>query len=457
MIFRPVRRIVTNFLYLQTAAAAMILIGASSSFAQSEFSGLLRNYNGLRINDGNEFIVGRNLVRTNFRNDAEQTRLYISGELLNTYTQQRDSLQFRLREAYVDFYFKQSELRIGKQIVSRGRANGAILTDILSPYDLSEFLTQDFADLRQGTFAVTYMSDVGPHQIDIVVNPVISESLLPAAGSTWDFRPDISLPIGLRYNDLNRSYSLADMQFSAQFRYRPTTWLNVDLSAQYWEYPLPTYGKSIRFDRLTPFIELQEMRQRSPMFGISGDATITSGLLATFEGTYYTRRIFDKKLPDLPNLPGGVLGGVLNPIIIALFQDRFNDDDMYTVEKPFTQLMAGLDYSSGSTFASLQGIVEYVPDHDGIVAQRRVNTNGSLLLRDSWLDDRLSAQVFARYGLVGQDYWVNPELTWKPVDQAAISVGAQLFGGPESDDVFNFSLSRYSENSFVFSKLTWNW
>jgi hypothetical protein len=327
----------------------------------------------------------------------------------------------------------------------------------LSPYDLSEFLTQDFADLRLGTFAINYMADIGPHQIDLTVNPVASESLLPAAGSIWDFRPDLDLPLGLQYKPYDRSYSISDMQYAAQFRYRPAPWLNIDLSAQYWEYPLPTYGKSIRFDGLTPFIELQEMRMRSPMFGLSGDVNIVSGVLATFEGTYYTRRLFDKTLPELPNLPGGALGSVINPVVIALFRERFNDDDAYTVEKPFAQLMAGADLSFGSTFASLQGIVDYVPDHDGIVAQRRVNTTASLLLRDSWLDDRLSAQAFARYGLVGQDYWFNPELTYKPVDQASISVGAQVFGGPQSSDVFNFRLSRYDDNSFIFTKLTWNW
>jgi hypothetical protein len=457
MIFRPLRLNVTNFLRLLPFALTLLLVGTTDVVSQSEFSGLFRNYNGIRLADGNEFIVGRNLLRTNFRHDSDIARLYVSGELLNTYTQRRDSLQFRLREAYVDFYFKQSELRVGKQIISRGRANGAILSDILSPYDLSEFLTQDFSDLRQGTFAINYMVDVGPNQIDLVVNPVVSENLLPAQGSTWDFRPDLDIPIGIRYLNYNRSYSINDMQFSAQFRYRPANWLNVDISAQYWEYPLPTYGKSIRFDGFVPYIELQEMRLRSPMYAISGDVNITSGLLATFEGTYYTRRLFDKRLPDFPGLPGGFLGDVLNPALISVFQNRFNDPDKYTVEKPFAQLMGGFDLSYGSTFASLQGIVEYIPDHDQNVAQRRVNTTASLLVRDSWLDDRLSAQAFVRYGLVGQDYWLNPELSWKPVDEAAISIGAQLFGGPKSNDLYNFRLSRYADNSFIFTKLTWNW
>ncbi len=457
MIIRPLRRKVTILLRFLTISVVLLTFAPTIGVAQSEFTGLFRNYNGIRIADGNDFIVGRNLLRTNFRHDVSQARFYFSGEVLNSYTQRSDSLQFRFREAYIDYYFETSELRIGKQIISRGRANGAILSDILSPFDLSEFLTQDFSDLRQGTYSINYMVDVGPHQIDLVLNPVVSENLLPSEGSTWDFRPMSDLPIGIRYLGYNRRYSLSNMQFSTQFRYRPTKWLNLDLSAQYWEYPLPTYGKTIRFDGLTPYLELQEMRLRSPMYGLSGDVNIKSGLLATFEGTYYTKRLLDKILPTVPNLPGGNTGEPLNPILIELFQGRFNDPDNYTVEKSFAQLMGGLDLSYGSTFASVQGIVEYIPDHDQEVAQRKINTTASFLFRNSWIDDRLRVQTFLRYGLVGQDYWINPELSWKPFDEATLTVGAQIFGGPESTDLYNFRLSRYTENNFVFAKLTWNW
>lgn len=457
MIFAPKNRLQSHFLRALLLALLVLYSLPESSAAQSEFSGLLRNYNGIRTIGENDFIVGRNLVRVNFRNDVQRGRLYLSAELLNTYTQRRDSLQFRLREAYVELYFPKSELRIGKQIIARGRANGAILSDILSPYDLSEFLTQDFEDLRLGTFAINYMADLGPHQIDLVVNPVAAESLLPASGTIWDFRPQLDLPLELRYVDFDRQYRLSDMQYSAQLRLRPAAWANIDLSAQYWEYPLPTYAKSLQFDRLTPYIELSERRMRSPMYGISGDVNIVSGLLATFEGVYYTKRLYDKVLPELPPLSDGPLADIINPIALRLFQDRFNDVDGYTVERPYAQLMAGFDLSSGSTFLSLQGIVEYVPDHDGIVAQRRVSTSASALFRDAWLDDRLTAQALVRYGFVGQDYWINPEITWKPVDQAAIALGAQVFGGPESDDLFNFRLSRFTDNSFVFTKLSWNW
>lgn len=447
----------TNFLYPQIVAIVLILIGATSSIAQSEFSGLFRNYNGIRFADGNDFIVGRNLLRANFRHDVDLAKFYFSGDIINSYTQRENSLRFRLREIYIDYYFKHSEVRVGKQIIARGRADGAILSDILSPYDLSEFLTQDFSDLRLGTYAVAYMADVGAHQIDLVINPIAAENILPRVGSTWDFRPNLNIPIAVRYLDYERRYSLSNMQFSAQFRYRPTKWLNLDLSAQYWEYPLPTYGKSIQFDRARPFIELQERRLRSPMYSLSGDVNIISGVLAVFEGTYYTKRLFDKKLPELPVLPSGIIGEVLDPVLIGLFQSSFNDPNAFTIEKPFAQAMGGFDFSSGSFFASLQAIVEYISNHDSIVAQRRFNTTSSFLMRDSWLDERLSAQAFVRYGFVGQDYWINPELTLKPVDQATISVGAQIFNGPVSDDVFNFRLSRYTDNSFLFAKLTWNW
>jgi len=436
---------------------AFFLTPSTDAWSQSEFSGLFRNYNGIRIAEGNDFIVGRNLVRTNFRSDAKNMRLYLSGELLNTYTQRPDSLQFRLREAYVDLYMKRSELRVGKQVISRGRTNGAILSDILSPLDLSEFLTQEFSDLRQGTIAIAYMADVGPHQLDLVVNPVASEGLLPKPGSTWDFQPDIEVPIGIRTLGYDRRITLRDMQYSAQFRYRPNTRFNLDVSAQYWEYPLPTYGKVFLLEGRTPIAELQEMRHRSPMIGLSGDLLVANGILATFEGTFYSRRLVDKPLPDLSNVPSPELFSMLDPLQAALLVGSLNDLDRYTSEKPFTQLMGGLDLSSGSRFASFQTVLEYIPGHDATVAQNKLNTTVSVLVRDAWHDERLRAQAFVRYGVGGKDYWINPELTWKPADQAAISVGAQVFGGAKSDDVFNFRLSRYADNSFIFTKLTWNW
>jgi len=435
----------------------VLLLAFTDSHAQPSFSGLLRNYNGITVANGNDLIVGRNLARANFRVPTDQYSFYVSGEVLQSYTQRPDSLKFRLREAYVDLYMKRSELRVGKQVISRGRANGSILSDILSPLDLSEFLTQEFSDLRQGTIAVTFMTDVGPHQLDLVLNPVVSESLLPKPGSTWDFQPDIEVPIGIRTLGYDRRVTLKDMQYSAQFRYRPNTRFNLDVSAQYWEYPLPTYGKVFLLEGGTPIAELQEMRLRSPMIGLSGDFLVSNGILATFEGTFYTRRLVDKPLPDLSSLPSLELFSTLDPLQAALLVGSLNDLDRYTSEKPFTQLMGGLDLSSGSRFASLQTILEYIPGHDATIAQNKLNTTVSVLVRDAWYDERLRVQTFVRYGVGGKDYWINPELTWKPVDQTAISVGAQVFGGAKSDDVFNFRLSRYADNSFIFTKLTWSW
>src|SRR5690554_3738131 len=116
MIFAPKNRTKVHFLHGFLLPVLVIVACAGSLSAQSQFSGLLRNYNGVLTGGENELIVGRNLVRANYRNDVEQGRLYLSAELLNTYTKRRDSLQFRLREAYADFYFRNPELRIGKQI-----------------------------------------------------------------------------------------------------------------------------------------------------------------------------------------------------------------------------------------------------------------------------------------------------------------------------------------------------
>jgi hypothetical protein len=447
---------VSNF-RTPTIICLVLLVAVGKSIAQPSISGLLRNYNGITVANGNDFIVGRNLARTNVRIPNEHFSLYISGELLQSYTKGGDGIDLRLRETFLDLYFKNSDLRLGKQIISRGRTNGMILTDILSPYDLSEFLTQDFSDLRQGTYALVYKADVGSHQFDLIFNPIVTETILPRVDGVWDFSPEYDLPIGLIFMDSNSKNSVEDFQYAAQFKYRPSKKLNLDISAQYWEYPLPTYSKQMVLTNAGPVVELEKKFTKSLMIGYSGDYKLKDGLLATFEGTYYKNRFFDKAQGNFSSFTSLSQPELLRPETLFLLQNSFNDEANNIVSKPFAQFMGGFDKSNGSRYASIQGIIEIIPNHDQTVAQKRINTTVSLLLRDTWLDERWKAQALVRYGVSGRDYWINPEISHTPIDAITLSMGAQLFGGRASDDVYNFRLSRYSENSFIFSKLSWNW
>ena len=59
-------------------------------------------------------------------------------------------LELGLRETYLDIYFDSIDLRVGKQQIIWGKADGVFITDIVSPKDLREFLLPDFDESGPG-------------------------------------------------------------------------------------------------------------------------------------------------------------------------------------------------------------------------------------------------------------------------------------------------------------------
>ena len=60
----------------------------------------------------------------------------------------KDRTGFQLREAYAYYSDEHWDLRAGRQIIAWGVADGLRLTDIISPLDYTEFLAQDYDDIR---------------------------------------------------------------------------------------------------------------------------------------------------------------------------------------------------------------------------------------------------------------------------------------------------------------------
>ena len=59
-----------------------------------------------------------------------------------------DRSGFQLREAYAYYSDSHWDVRAGRQIITWGVADGLRLTDIISPMDYTEFLAQDYDDIR---------------------------------------------------------------------------------------------------------------------------------------------------------------------------------------------------------------------------------------------------------------------------------------------------------------------
>jgi hypothetical protein len=171
---------------------------SDSSNGQFVINGLYQNYNAFQTIPDYELLAGRNRLRLKLNKSLDLGGLYAESDLIHRYTES-DHIEIQLREIYLDWYFDNLDLRIGKQTIIWGRADGGFITDILSPVDLREFLTQSISDLRFGITAINAIRYFGANSLQLIVSPTFQKDLLPAQESPWFPVQTIDSPFPLQY------------------------------------------------------------------------------------------------------------------------------------------------------------------------------------------------------------------------------------------------------------------
>ncbi|MCH8567987.1 MAG: hypothetical protein LAT67_06975 [Balneolales bacterium] len=449
----------------------------SRSYAQISFSGYLSNYNAYTTTPNYFLLAGRNTLRLNVLNQMDSGRIYISGNLRQNYAAASDSLDFRLREAYLDLFFDQSDLRIGKQPIVWGKTEGDFIFDILSPFDLSEFITQDFRELREGVTAINFTYFSGPNELQLIFNPVFEPSRLPDYEGVWGIVPADIFPLPRQFQTYNPGRAtIRDGQFAARFAWRPHPMFDLDLAAMYWKPSTPGYRKSIRGLNLFLFevpeeIILEEVYKTTSITGFWGEYRPYSNFSFVFEAAYFNERPYDI-LPEnfssddlrfLTNLD--ILQATPEELARALqllgsldsFIREANESGLLTY-KPSIKWMAGFRTSIMGWNTSMQYIADAILDYDEDILQDSWFHGLSFTAFNSFARDRLMLRLTGRHNFTGADYWINPELGFDLRDGLTLSAGGHFFAGPRvASDYANLSFSRYRENSLIYLSAAWFW
>jgi len=148
-------------------------------FAQDEDSlqvavkGFVDTYHALRIEKPNDWMSSRNCVRGEVTIEKGRAGAFVSANLIHNAIL-KDRSGFHLREAYVYYSDNHWDVHVGKQIITWGVADALRLTDIISPMDYTEFLAQDYDDIRiaVGGARVRYSQDTW--SLEAVAIPVSS-------------------------------------------------------------------------------------------------------------------------------------------------------------------------------------------------------------------------------------------------------------------------------------------
>jgi hypothetical protein len=325
-----------------------------------------------------------------------------------------DSIDIELREFYIDSYLGDSSLRVGKQQIVWGQADGLRVLDVVNPLDFREFILPEFEQRRIPLWTVNLEAPVGNDwYMQLVWIPDQTYDVMPEAGASYSFTsgkviptvPD-GVPVTVRSVDKPNSF-IKDSDMGIRLTAFLGGW---DLSLNY----LYHYH-----DQAVAYRQIEQ-----------AGVVVTPG----YERTHLIGGSFSNAFGDL-TLRGEV--GYSTDRYFITNDPRDVDGVFETGELSY---VIGLDYTldadflvSGQLFQSI-----LVDDAQG-AARERVENQLSLLIKKEFFNDTLTFETLLIHSINDSDGLVQAELDYQLTSNVELSVGFDSFYGTSNGIFGQFS------------------
>jgi hypothetical protein len=140
--------------------------------------GFVDTYHAMRTEKPNDWMSSRSRVRGEVSIDKGHAGAFVSANLVYNAIL-KDRTGFQLRETYAYYTNSHWDIRAGRQIITWGVADALRLTDIISPMDYTEFLAQDYDDIRIPVGALRLRYSREKWSLEAVAVPISSFFELP--------------------------------------------------------------------------------------------------------------------------------------------------------------------------------------------------------------------------------------------------------------------------------------
>ncbi|MEA3317337.1 MAG: DUF1302 family protein [Bacteroidota bacterium] len=402
----------------------VLVIAGQYTMAQNpDISGYVRNYTG-SLYDNGDFSILQNTLNLDFSKMGNKVAFKANPML---YHYNSDSLDLRLRELYVDLYFKNFDLRIGKQQIVWGKADGAFITDIVSPLNLSEFLLPDFNEIRRGVIATKFDYYFGNNIFEIIWIPIFTSTEMPAQGSIWSSQLDFKVPATFDWSQSEINPRLENSEFFAKYS-ALTSNIDFEIMGGYtWDdKPTMHIEKQIDMSSGSPVLTGLDITPKHHRLYIGGGSFSTEikGVVVRGEAAYYDGKYFQT-------------------------EDLMASDAL--VQKNYLHYLLGFDFVVGEVNLSTQFIQEAILDYDADMQNNELENTMTFLARYDMFRETLFLELFSYIGLSSEDALIRPKITYDFDDSFSILLGSNIFIG-DRDGRFG----QYKDNSMGYLKFKYN-
>jgi hypothetical protein len=328
----------------------------------------------------------------------------------------------RIREAYVNLYWGNLDLRMGEQIVVWGRADGYNPTNNITPQDML-VRSADDDDRRLSNFMIRSFYYLSPLRIELIWSPVYAASVLP-----------------VHLFQLPESVTLTEMQ-------QPDPTFNHGSMAVKLHIELPSADGSISY-----------MRGYMPLPGIDAKAFIDENGQVSVQvmPTPYRMQVLGA---DFSTTSGSF--GIRGELAYRVPEDSRNKP-LYIPNSDIQWIIGG-DRTWGDFSLIFQYIGKYVFDFQPLIftgsatdeiqqKNRFISMQTEQIIHGftlrpalSLFHETMTLEALCLSTWTTDEYYIRPKITWLITDEFSCSMGADLYIGPDQS---LFGLIDRTLNSF---------
>ena len=379
------------------AIALITLLFSNRAYAQDEFSlqlnGFVDTYHALQAKHPHKVMSSRTRARLELRADYGEATLYSSMNIAYNSLLKDQSGAF-LREAYFDYAGKFLEIKAGRQIITWGVADGLRITDLISPMDYTEFMANDYDDIRVPVNAVNLKYPGESFSAEVVFVPVPEYFVMPEGeDNPWT----MALPDRARM-DLGDTPEkrLKNSEVGGRLRFFLE---NFDFSLT----AMHTYNKApvtvARYNPKTDSILIKGVYKPMEVFG--GDISIPMG-------EFVIRGEFAEYLNE--------------PIALANSSDYFVHHT--------SNFLIGIDWYAGNNWTFMaQYMHKVVSDYRDDLSIEQNSSMVTARISKELLNNTLKLSVYGILDIDNLGYYIRPAADYLMSDQITLSLGADILGG----------------------------
>jgi len=314
-----------------------------------------------------------------------------------------DRIDVELREFYLDTSFGDTYLRLGKQQIVWGQADGLRVLDVVNPFNFREFILDDFEDRRIPLWALNLEIPISDITAQLIWLPDQTYQQIPEPGALYA----ITSPRFVPALPQNIPVSFSPAQKPGNFFADSDVGLRLSTFMGGWDltlnYLYHYQDNAVLFQNKGPDnIILSPEYKRSHLIGGTFSNAFGSFTLRGEIG-YATGRYF------LSNDPASRFG-VQN-----------TDEISYVL---------GLDYTGiKDMFISAQLFQSLVTDDDPGMVRDRLDSQSTLLIERNFMNDSLKASVLLIHSLNDGDGLAQLGVEYDLYDNMSVKISADIFYG----------------------------